>query len=167
MKSKSLVYIRPSSRKLYCRPAVKQFFLPFYPRKKKDWLFLFYWSAATLVMLGQSAVLASPVPTASPEPDTSGSGQCNGWMCGPKNAILKNPAFSENRASLLINFVFVALNAGIIIAIGYQAYKIFTAMREEEGWQSMGRNLAGEVMMLIATNYLAGWVVGIGGNTTV
>lgn len=163
MKSKSLVYVRSSSRKPYWTRAVKQFFLPFYPRRKKDWLFLAYWSAATLVMLGQSAVLAQEAPSGAD--NGGGSTSCNGWMCGPKNALLKNPAFSENRASLLIDFIFVALNAGIIIAIGYQAYKIFTAMREEEGWQSMGRNLAGEVMMLIATNYLAGWVVGIGVST--
>ncbi len=163
MSSRSLVSIRRSNKNSYWKRAIKQFFLPFYPRRKKDWLFLAYWSAATLVMLGQSAVLAQEAPEGA---DNGGGGtRCSGWMCGPKNALLKNPAFSENRASLLIDFIFVALNAGIIIAIGYQAYKIFTAMREEEGWQSMGRNLAGEVMMLIATNYLAGWVVGIGVST--
>lgn len=163
MSSRSLVSIRRSNKNSYWKRAIEQFFLPFYPRRKKDWLFLAYWSGATLVMLGQSAVLAQEAPEGAD--NGGGSTNCSGWMCGPKNALLKNPAFSENRASLLIDFIFVALNAGIIIAIGYQAYKIFTAMREEEGWQSMGRNLAGEVMMLIATNYLAGWVVGIGVST--
>lgn len=159
MKKRNLIHMRKSSRITALFRRIERFFSPFYLRTKKDWLFLNYWVTVTLVMVAQSSVLAQqtqPPGNATPSAPTN----CGGWMCGPRAAILQNPAFSENRASLLVNFIFVALNAAIIVAIGFQAYKIFTAMREEEGWQTMGRSLVGEVLMLIATNYLGGWITG-------
>lgn len=163
MNKRSLIHNRKSSKATAWFRKVEWVFSPFYPRTKKDWLFLNYWVTVTLVMVVQNSALAQQTP-ANPKtpanPTPTGTTGCGGWMCGPRAAILQNPAFSENRASLLVNFIFVALNAAIIVAIGFQAYKIFTAMREEEGWQTMGRSLVGEVLMLIATNYLGGWITG-------
>lgn len=61
-------------KKSYWSRVIKEFFKPFYPRRKKDWLFLVYWSSATLVMLGQSSVLAQEAPAENA--GGSGSGNC-------------------------------------------------------------------------------------------
>lgn len=93
---------------------------------------------------------------------------CLGWMCGPKNAITNNQVINGNdSASVFIDFIFIAIQMLILLALGALAVTFFWKMDRDENYIKPLVGLLVALLLVFGSNYVAGFIVGDGntGNT--
>lgn len=93
------------------------------------------------------------------------SAACLGWMCGPKNAITSNGVINGNAsAGTFIEFIFLAIQLLILLALGGLAVVFFFKMDRDENYIKPLIALLVALLLIFGTNFVAGYVVGDGNN---
>lgn len=91
---------------------------------------------------------------------------CLGWMCGPKNAITENGVINGNAsAGVFIDFIFLAIQLLILLALGGLAVVFFFKMDRDENYVKPLVALLIALLLIFGTNFVAGYVVGNGTTT--
>ena len=108
---------------------------------------------------GLSAVLLYATRASAQQAPTGAATSCLGFLCGVRAALTADPAFTG--AAAIVDLIFVALNTVIVLAIGWRAYQIWTAHRNDEEYKSLASSLVIGVFALIVFNYTAAFVYGV------
>lgn len=92
--------------------------------------------------------------------------QCVGWMCGPKDALTANEVVGGNpSAGIFINFIFLAIQVMILLALGALAVALFFKLNRDEDYVKPLIALLVALLLIFGSNYIAGFVVGDGTGT--
>lgn len=91
--------------------------------------------------------------------------QCIGWMCGPKDALVKNKVVSgATDGSDMIDFIFIVIQILIMLALGALAVALFFKLRREEDFVVPFIALLVALLLVFGSNFIGGYVVGDGSN---
>lgn len=122
-------------------------------KRWKDIRFSLLFTITLLLISGRQAQANPPVVNGPTAP----GGGCLGWLCGPKNTITRT--FPGN--TTVVDAGFVLMQAVILAILAGIAAITINKIASREDYGAPMAAFFGALLVLLVTNYLAGYVFGI------